>query len=138
MEQPRNNLPELKFFRRKLRNNLTPAEATLWKHLSGSKLVGRKFRRQHSVGGYILDFYCPREKLAIELDGESHNSTMAAEYDTERSLFLEHFGIRILRFENRVVFDQLPGLLDRIREHFSDVGELDSDTPPRPSGTPPR
>lgn len=138
MEQPRNNLPALKFFRRKLRNSLTPAEATLWKHLSRAQLEGRKFRRQHSVGGYILDFYCPKERLAIELDGESHNSAMAAVYDTERSLFLEHFGIRVLRFENNTVFDQLPWLLDQIREHFFHENELDSEAPPRPSGTPPQ
>ena len=55
--------------RKKLRNNLTPAEAALWNLLKNSQLEGRKFRRQHSVGFYILDFYCPSERMAIELDG---------------------------------------------------------------------
>ena len=60
------NRKNLKQFRKDLRNNLTPAEATLWKAIQRSQLEGRKFRRQHSVGNYILDFYCPKEKLAIE------------------------------------------------------------------------
>ena len=68
------NLPKLKTFRRKLRSNLTPAEAAFWKIVQNAKLDGRKFRRQHSVGGYILDFYCPAERLGIELDGEVHFS----------------------------------------------------------------
>ena len=61
MDKPRHNLPKLKYFRRKLRKNMTPAEATLWKYLSRKQLADRKFRRQHSVEGYILDFYCPSE-----------------------------------------------------------------------------
>jgi very-short-patch-repair endonuclease len=64
-----NNRPELKQIRRELRHNLTPAEATLWRCLQNKQLAGRKFRRQHSVGSYVLDFYCPSEMLAIELDG---------------------------------------------------------------------
>ena len=70
-------IPELKTFRRELRHNLTPAEAALWKMIRGSRLDGRKFRRQHSVGLYILDFYCPAEKLAVELDGQVHSSGQA-------------------------------------------------------------
>jgi len=64
-----NNLPALKYFRRKLRSKMTPAEAKLWTYLKGKQLEGKKFRRQHSVSRYILDFYCPSSKLAIELDG---------------------------------------------------------------------
>jgi hypothetical protein len=67
-----NNLPHLKTFRQKLRNNLTPAEAKLWAYIKNSQVEGRKFRRQHSVDNYILDFYCPSERLAIELDGQGH------------------------------------------------------------------
>ncbi|MHA6250128.1 endonuclease domain-containing protein [Pontibacter sp. CAU 1760] len=62
------NRKYLKENRRELRHNLTPAEAELWKHLQGSQLAGRKFRRQHSIGNFILDFYCSSEKMAIELD----------------------------------------------------------------------
>lgn len=72
MSQQIHNRKVLKQKRKKLRNNLTPGEASLWKFLQKSQLEGRKFRRQHSVGNYILDFYCPGEKINIELDGEYH------------------------------------------------------------------
>jgi very-short-patch-repair endonuclease len=67
-----NNKPILKNYRKGLRNNMTEAEIVLWKYLKGSQLDGKKFRRQHSFGNYILDFYCAPLKLAIELDGASH------------------------------------------------------------------
>ena len=113
-----NNLPELRTFRRKLRANLTPAEARLWSLLNNSQLEGRKFRRQHSFGGYILDFYCPSEKLGIELDGEVHFSNRAAQYDYERGLFLKYFGVQVLRFENKSVFENQGWVLQEIRNAF--------------------
>ena len=75
------NRPRLKAVRRALRNQLTPAEARLWKPLQRGRLQGRKFRRQHSIGPYIVDFYCPRERLGIELEGEAHDSEKAWERD---------------------------------------------------------
>ena len=113
-----NNLPKLKIFRKDLRNNLTPTEAKLWKVLQNKNLEGRKFRRQHSVGNYILDFYCPAEKLAVELDGEVHFSDTARAFDRERTLFLENCGIRVLRFENKLVFEDLEWVLGVIRNNF--------------------
>lgn len=118
-----NNLPQLLTFRRELRANLTPAEARLWSMLKNSQLQGRKFRRQHSFSGYILDFYCSSEKLGIELDGEVHFNERAAQYDHERSLFLKYFGVRVLRFENKWVFEELEWVLDRIRGSFGWDGE---------------
>jgi len=112
------NLPYLKTFRKELRNNLTPAEATLWKLLQKKQLDGRKFRRQHSVANYILDFYCPSEKLAIELDGQGHFEATQAEYDYERDLFLKEFGIKVLRFENKLVFEDTEWMLEKIRKEF--------------------
>ena len=113
-----NNLPKFKTFRRKLRSKLTPAEARLWSLIQNSQIEGRKFRRQHSFDGYILDFYCPKEKLGIELDGEVHLNEKAAQYDYERKLFMEYFGIKILRFENKYVFDATEWVLDTIRSSF--------------------
>jgi very-short-patch-repair endonuclease len=110
-----NNLPALKYFRRKLRSNMTPAEAKLWTYLKGKQLEGKKFRRQHSVSRYILDFYCPSSKLAIELDGEAHDSAMAAEYDHERTLFLLATNIRVIRFENKTVFEHPEWVLEQIK-----------------------
>jgi very-short-patch-repair endonuclease len=130
------NLPHLKHFRKELRKNLTPAEATLWRMLQQKKLDGRKFRRQHSVGNYILDFYCPAERLAIELDGEVHNNVSAQEYDLERDLFLKHFGIKVLRFENRMVFEQPEMVLEAIRLEFGkhEPPRPQADTPPLKGG----
>ncbi len=113
-----NNLPYLKTFRKELRNTLTPAEAKLWTLLKGRGLEGRKFRRQHSVANYILDFYCPEENLAIELDGQGHFEASQAEYDQDRDLFLEAFGIRVLRFENKWVWDNPEELLNEIKNYF--------------------
>ena len=113
-----NNLSHLKTFRKELRSNLTPAEAKLWKVLQNKKLEGRKFRRQHSVGSYILDFYCPAEKLAVELDGSVHFTDAARDYDRQRRLFLEKCGIRVLRFENKLVFDELEWMLGVVKSNF--------------------
>lgn len=109
------NRKELKPLRRHLRNNSTSAEATLWNHLKGSQLAGKKFRRQHSVGFYILDFYCPAERLCIELDGAEHFTVSGMAYDEERTLFLKSLNIRVLRFENKEVFEALDSVLDRIK-----------------------
>lgn len=120
MDKRSNNLPKLKHFRRKLRANMTPAEATLWKHLSKKQLKGRKFRRQHSIEGYILDFCSAAEKLAIELDGQTHDTNIAAEYDLERTKFLEAYGIEVIRFENCTVFESIDWVLNHIRDHFQE------------------
>lgn len=131
MSKPINNIPTLRTFRKALRNNLTPAEAKLWTHLKSAQLNGRKFRRQHSVGLYILDFYCPTEKLAVELDGEAHNHAEAQKHDRERGLFLQRVGIKVLRFENKAVFQQTEGVLAEIRRHFGWYAE----TLPLPRGS---
>lgn len=112
------NLPRLKTFRTELRNSLTPAEATLWKVLQKSKIEGRKFRRQHSVGNYILDFFCVSERLGIELDGAVHFNELAIQCDHERKLFLQHFGIKIIRFENFLVFQEMDYVIHRITSNF--------------------
>ncbi|HKP71175.1 MAG TPA: endonuclease domain-containing protein [Pyrinomonadaceae bacterium] len=113
-----NNLPRLRTFRRCLRSNLTPAEAKLWSLIKNSQLEGRKFRRQHSFGGYILDFYCSSEKIAIELDGEVHYNASVAKRDFERDLFMKYFGVLVMRFENKLVFESGEWVLDRIRSSF--------------------
>ncbi len=113
------NRKSMKELRRHLRRSLTSAEATLWKALQGSKLAGKKFRRQHSIGNYVVDFYCPECKLAVELDGEKHFNSMASEYDLRRTEFLGRRNIRLLRFENRAVFEHSDGVLEAIRNYLS-------------------
>jgi very-short-patch-repair endonuclease len=97
--------------RRKLRNNAPEAESRLWQQLKGKRLGGYKFRRQFSVGFYILDFYCPALKLAIEIDGTSHDGEEGQEYDAIRQRTIEALGIRFLRFTNADVYDRLEGVL---------------------------
>ncbi len=113
-----NNVSYLKGRRKGLRNNLTPAEAMLWNELKGGKLAGRKFRRQHSIANYIVDFYCPVEKLIVELDGEVHNDAMQSAHDFERDERLRSLGNRIVRFENKIVFKDMEGVLMVIVENF--------------------
>src|SRR3990172_13056637 len=104
MSEKIHNVKNLKENRKKLRNNLTPAEAKLWSLLKNGQLENRKFRRQHSVGQYVLDFYCPSEKLCIELDGIVHLTEEGYEYDTARTEYLKTLNIRVMRFENKDVF----------------------------------
>src|SRR3989442_2805216 len=108
------NRKSVKDLHKHLRRSLTPAEATLWKALQGSKLAGKKFRRQHSIRNYVVDFYCPECKLAVELDSEKHFNSMASEYDLRRTEFLGQQNIRVLRFENRAVFEHPEGVLEAI------------------------
>src|SRR5688500_9627606 len=113
-----NSRPYLQTFRTELRKNLTPAEAKLRSNLKRSKLAGRKFRRQHSVGDYILDFYCPAERLAVELDGQVHRGELAGLRDYERKLFLNYYGIKVIRFENYLIFDEPEFVLGSIKKFF--------------------
>ena len=128
-----NNQIELKTFRRELRDNLTPAEAKLWTYLKNKQLEGRRFRRQHSIAGFILDFYCSSERLGIELDGQGHFNDGAREYDRERDLFLKYYGVLVLRFVNSWVFDNPHGVLKQIQDHFG----WSQKTPSPLRGTPP-
>ena len=77
-------------FRRELRREATPAETALWKRLKAGQVEGLKFRRQHSIGSYVMDFYCPHLKLCIELDGNVHDSETAREHDDVRTEFINH------------------------------------------------
>lgn len=112
------SLPELKQKRKNLRKTLTPSEAFLWKHLKARQFEGRRFTKQHSIGDFIVDFYCAKERLIIELDGEVHNNPIARDYDEERTLLLENLNYTVIRFENKMVFDHLPSVLQEIKSNF--------------------
>ena len=130
MKDRRMNISTQKEKRNQLRRHATAAEATLWKLLKGKSIKELKFRRQHGVGPYILDFYCPEIKLCIELDGEVHTNTK--EYDEIRTEYLKKIaGIQVLRFENRVVFQNPESILMEIE--LAKQGHQ----PPPPTGTPP-
>jgi len=106
------NLSHLLITRRNLRNNATKEENDLWLRLK-SKNLGYKFRRQHGIGNFIIDFYCPLKKLAIEIDGKQHLHNK--EHDNERSEYLHNYGIKILRFGNDEVTNSIEKVIDRIK-----------------------
>ena len=109
-----------KLLRESLRNNATSTEAILWRALKGKQVDGLKFRRQFGVGPYVLDFYCPELRLGIELDGGVHQTSYTHEYDEMRTRFLEENRIRVLRFENEVVYNNIQGIIEAIRDASSD------------------
>ena len=115
-----NNLPHKKDERCVLRNNLTSAEAVLWNRLKNSQIANRKFRRQHSIGEFILDFYCPQEKLAVELDGAGHFTAAGNLYDAARTDYLNAVGIRVVRFENKLIWSALDSVLHSIESSFDE------------------
>lgn len=95
---------------------MPPAETILWSKLRGKNLNGLKFRRQYSIGGYIVDFFCPELKLAIELDGESHFVDGAKERDDKRQTLIESAGITVMRFTNCDVYGRMEGVVEKILE----------------------
>jgi len=109
--------------RRYLRNNMPKAELLLWSELKGRKLRGYKFRRQYGVNGFVLDFYCPELKLALEVDGDSHFQEGMEVNDLERQLIIESYGITFLRFTNNDVYENMTAVLERILEFMEEVKE---------------
>ena len=107
-----NNILQLKDNRKKLRHNMTDAEILLWSRIKNKQLAGHKFRRQHSIGPYIVDFYCPKLKLAIEVDGGQHNEDEIMAYDKERTACLNSFNIKIVRYWNNEVLKNINGVLE--------------------------
>jgi len=103
-----------KFRRRQLRKNPTEAETILWQEVRDKKMSNLRFHRQYSVSPYILDFFCPKIRLAIELDGDQYKS--AKEYDAERESFLKGKGIITIRFWNNEILKNLPDVLEKITE----------------------
>ena len=101
-----------------LKRNMTLAETILWGHLKGSQL-GVKFRRQHPLGIYIADFYCHQHKIVIELDGSIHDLPEIALADAQRQRDIENNGIKVLRFKNEEIFNQLEKVLNTIHQAIS-------------------
>ncbi len=100
---------------RSMRKAPTMAEKTVWNVLKNKQLDGLKFRRQHGIGLYIVDFYCDQLKLIIEIDGGIHDTQEAKSYDRERNQYLESMGYRILHFRNIEIMNNLPSVLEKIR-----------------------
>ncbi|MBI4430010.1 MAG: DUF559 domain-containing protein [Ignavibacteriales bacterium] len=109
------NKSSQKTVRRMLRKSMPKSEIILWSNIRNRQIFGQKFRRQYSVDTFILDFYCPALKLAIEVDGDSHTESTRA-FDAHRQKLVEKYGIRFLRFRNDDIRENLDGVLDNIHE----------------------
>ena len=116
--------PELKEKARKLRNNATFSERVLWKYLKSRQMKGYQFTRQKPIDKYIVDFYCPKLHLIIEVDGDSHNEKQ--EYDQKRQHNIEKRGFHFLRFDGHSVIKQTEGVLKVIADK---IEELERTTP---------
>ncbi len=96
--------------RRELRREMTPTEKRLWARLRNNQL-GWKFRRQHSIGPFIADFYCREAQLVIEIDGDTHFTPEAQAYDAERDAYMRSLGLEVLRFTTVEIHQQLDAVL---------------------------
>lgn len=105
---------EFKSTARTLRKNQTSAELFLWKYLRNHHLGGYKFFRQFPIGTYILDFYCHEKALAIELDGFQHKTASHIKHDRYRSNYLKKQGIKVVRFWDNEVFQNIEGVLEEV------------------------
>jgi very-short-patch-repair endonuclease len=112
------NDPLLKERRQELRRSQTDAEKALWKRIRAKQLNGRKFFRQYSVGPYILDFYCPMLKLAIELDGGQHTYDENRDRDHIRTECLKRQGIHVIRFWNHDVLQHIDAVVEKVSEEM--------------------
>ncbi len=115
------NRTKEKWRRKDLRKKSTKAEKILWEYLRNRKLAGFKFKRQYSVDAFIIDFYCPKVKLGVELDGEVHFTDEAKEYDENRTGFLSDFGIEIIRFKNDEVVNNVEMVLNKIKQKLKNI-----------------
>jgi len=104
----------LKPLAQEMRHQPTPSEDIIWESVRARRLNGAKFRRQHAIDGFIVDFVCIERRLIIEIDGEIHQDVDQQMYDVERQMLLEARGFRVLRFTNEQVFHWLQAVLDDI------------------------
>jgi len=112
--------PKLKSFARSLRHNQTESEQRLWSRLRGKQLHGIQFYRQKPLGNYIVDFYAPKVKLVIEVDGSQHQDAHNEQRDIDRDNFLRENGLQVMRFDSRQVLTETEAVVQVIYER---VGE---------------
>ncbi len=115
------NLKQMKELRIKLRKGSTPLENIFWRKIREG---GRyKFRRQHSIGKYIVDFYCPALKLIIEIDGDSHAEESARKNDVQREEYFRKLGFRIIRYQNRDILKNIDGVFEDLYKKISNPSQ---------------
>ena len=110
----------LKPVARMLRSDSTRTENLIWLHVRNRQIAGCKFRRQFQIGNYVLDFYCVEKKLAVELDGGQHTDEKQKIYDQKRTDYLESQGVKVLRFWDNEVWENLDSVLEKIWEEVEE------------------
>ena len=125
----------LKYKARQLRKNMTENERLMWSRLRGKKLLGVQFYRQKPIGKYIVDFFAPRTKLVVEVDGSQHMGGKQAEKDNHRDKYLAAVGLRVLRFNSSEVLEETDAAVEVIYHSTTVrmIGEIPLD-PPLPKG----
>ncbi len=108
----------LKQYSRQLRENTTDTERNLWAKVRMKQLKGYQFYRQKPIGDYIVDFYCPKAKLVIEVDGSQHFSDEMIEYDRIRDEYINSLGLKVLRFTNTDILTHIDGVVESIIENM--------------------
>ena len=103
-----------------LRKNMTVPELILWQKLRDRTIFKCKFRRQHPVSFFIVDFYCHEYRLVIEVDGDIHDDETVRDYDLGRTAELNKFGLKVLRFTNNEVFENIDTILKKILVHINE------------------
>lgn len=106
--------PQLKMNAQTLRKNMTDSELKLWSRIRRKQIHGLQFYRQRPIGNYIVDFYCPQAQLVLEVDGSQHMNEREIRQDQYRNSYLKQQGIRVLRFDNLQVLNQIDAVIERI------------------------
>jgi very-short-patch-repair endonuclease len=107
--------------RRQLRNNMSKAEVYLWVILKNKRMLNQRFLRQYSIGPYVLDFYCPELRLAIEVDGATHITDEELEYDKNRQSEIENMYINFIRFTNEEIYKDMNGVKEKIEMKIDEL-----------------
>lgn len=113
-----------KTYQKELRKNPTPSEKIIWELVRNKRLNGYKFRRQHIIDVFIVDFVCLKKKLIIEIDGKIHD--FQKEYDKERTLFLNEMDFQVIRFTNDQVLHNLEYVTQEILTNLNSLEEQNS------------
>jgi len=115
---------KLKPYARNLRTNMTDAEQLIWSKIRRKQINDLQFYRQKNIGHYIVDFYCPKGKLVVEIDGGQHYETEGMKKDQERDQYLQELGLSVLRFSDNDVLKNIDGVTERIYEHLKSAPTL--------------
>jgi very-short-patch-repair endonuclease len=107
--------------RKMLRHEMPKAEVLLWMHLKGKQIHGHKFRRQYGIGCYVIDLYCPKVKLAVEVDGATHLTEEEIAHDKNRQEAIEEIGIEFLRFTNLEIYHDIRSVVRKIKAKVKEL-----------------